>query len=379
MKEKIRLGFLRLRLMLRLTRISVIAYLIAVIGFFAFVTLICFDGGTKGEVFRVAYTGGVRYLFGGFSMLLGCVAGAVSVFRFGKGGRGDLLRLLPERSEVTFVTVSLCEFIKVFTLSIIGFAFLTVFHTVNGMTCNTDIRYILVIFAEYCCYLVLYFAVGAFFSALSGRVITTVLGCASYYMGIGLICYTVMGLNTYLPIESSGFLSLICAPFIYNAPFFTIFYAEMAGVWDILSSPSRYVCAFNGGLSIFGMLFSAAVFYLLAVFVFKYRRVERLKEPYCFPFVAPIVTAVLTLECYFFIVIAPWNEFGTSLKRVMAVFQAGKMLPGTEYAVVFFVSFFIFSALTSCSTRGAFKYLKLLPTLAVATYIFQTVWLGGWV
>ncbi len=46
---------------------------------------------------------------------------------------------------------------------------------------------------------------------------------------------------------------------------------------------------------------------------------------------------------------------------------------------IFFVSFFIFSALTSCSTRGAFKYLKLLPTLAVATYIFQTVWLGGWV
>ena len=375
MKDKIKLGLLRLRLMLRLTRISLIAYLIAIVGFFAFAIVACLEG----DGFETVYKSEIRYFFGIFSMLLGCVAGAVSVFRFGKGGRGDLLRLIPERNTVTFVTVSLCELIKVIALSVIGFASLIGICAVIGRNSVAGIRYILVILAEYGCYLVLYFAVGAFFSALSGRVITTVLGCASYYLGIGLICYTVMGLNTYLPIESSGFLSLVCAPFMYNAPFFTSFYSEMYGVWDILSSPRRYVCAFNGGLSIFGMLFSAAVFYLLAVLVFKYRRTERLGEPYCFPFVAPTITSVLTVECYFLALITPWNEFGTVINRVMTVFQGGKLLPGTEYAVVFFVSFFIFSALTSCSTRGAFKYLKLLPTLAVATYIFQTVWLGGWV
>ena len=375
MKDKVKSGLSRIWLLIRLTRITTIVYLLMVTVLFAYMFGVAFSGYS----FKVMYCSGARNLFGVIAMLLGCVAGAVSVFRFGKSKKGDLLRLIPESSIATFVTVSLCEFIKAFAVSVTGFVSALIIIAVNGDTSGGDIRYFFVLLAEYVCYLILYFSVGAFFASISGRVITAVLGCASYYLGIGLICYAVMGLNPYLPIESSGFLSFICASVIYNAPIFTLFFYGMDGVGDILALPEHYISVFNGALSVFGMLFSAAVFYLIAVYVFRYRKVERLGEPYCFSFVAPVITSILTVECYFLVLISPLSGLDKALERVKIVFQGGKRFPGTKYAIVFFVAFIIFSALTNCSSRGAFKYLKLLPTLALATYIFQFAWLGGWV
>lgn len=310
-----------------------------------------------------------------FSAVFGCTVGAVSVSRFGRGRKGDIFRTLPVHSTVSFVSVSLCELLKALMSTVICFAAAVILEWCIMPKAAEDMWYFWAILGECICYIVLYFAVGIFFAAISGRWIPAVLGGLSYYLGSGLICYTVAGVDPYLPRECGGFLSLICAPFLRNAPFFKKFYYVYKMYGDEHAPIEAEV--FNDALCIFGMLFSAAAFYLLGVAVFKYRKVESLGEPYCFPIAAPLITSALTLECYFLAVISPWSGIEVSVELVSGVFGVGKILPGTEYAAVFIISFFVFSALTNCSPRHIFKYLKLLPALAVATYIFQCLWLKG--
>ena len=237
-------------------------------------------------------------------------------------------------------------------------------------------------FDECVCYIALYFAVGVLFSAISGRVLTAVLGCLSYYLGSGLVCYVVIGLQPCLPKGNGGLASLICAPFIHNAPIFNIFYRIINGGGVIIVNGNwgfdNYIVfsGFIDSFSIFGILSTAALFYILSICIFKHRRVEELDKPYCFPFVAPTITSALAVECYFLAVIAPWGGLDKAVERVKNVFSVGRLLPGTEYITVFVVAFFVFSALSNCGARHVFKYLKLLPTLAVATYFFQIVLFG---
>lgn len=369
----------RLWLTLRLTWISFIVYLIMAGLFFVVPVVIAAQSGSP-SLFRDISGSYIRPLMGVFASVYGCVVGAVGVSGFGSGRKGDLLRLLPERKETVFVYLSACELLKAFIAAFIAFAPAFIFALIQENAFNAggaELTCFFLIFGECVCYMLLYFSVGVLFASFSGRAVTTVLGCAAYYLGSGIITYIIMGIQPYMTVESGGFLSLIRAPFIHNAPFFRLFYSGMPGYGAIFSLPSEYGCLFNGALSLFGMLFTAAVFYALGVLIFRYRRVETLGEPYCFPFIAPAVTSVLTVECYLLALISPWKGLDVAIERVNAVFSVGKVLPGTEYVTVFVVAFLLFSALTNCSARHIFRYLKLLPVLAVATYIFQILWLGG--
>ena len=383
MKDKIKLGLLRWWTLIRLTRLSFVIYLAVAVLLFVSPLYLYFLTRRELNLFELQNRIFLRTYFHILSAIFGCVIGAVTVSRFGFGKKGELLRLVPEKKTASFITVSLCELTKgilsfAFSYGLVQVLLVLIYHAPSNF-----FEYMFGgLFGESIRYLLLYFSVGVLFSVISGRVITAVLGCITYYLGTGLVCYTVIGVYPYLPKENGGLLSLLCAPFIHNSPVFDLFF-RLTGSGAIIVDENLGFgsgiddLGVSNGCSIFGILFTSIAFYLLGILIFKYRRVEELGKPYCFPFVAPIITSALTVECYFMAIIAPWGGINNTVERLSNLFGVGKLLPGTEYVTVFTVGFFIFSALASCSVRHIFKYVKLFPTLAVATYAFQAVCFGG--